>query len=284
VTDRTIYQVGYLERVPLGTPYPGIVAHVGRLLGKLPGAELVIDFTGVGRPVFDMFVYSGISPCGVLITAGTAENRDGAICSVPKLTLVSRVQALLHEGRLKILRDLSEAETLVRELQDFRVEYTATGHLTFNARAGRHDDLVLALAIAVWRAHGGGIASWGLYEATRLQVTGSATQYFIGVDLGQSRDPTAVAIVRRVDNPTPEDLISMPLATKEPTGYQPGSVEASRTSSPVQVTDEAERKRLEILNRPPPGRVVYEPINGPGAQLRPAPGSVEYAAAQLRKA
>ena len=36
-----IYQVGHLERVPLGTPYPGIVAHVGRLLGKLPDPELV---------------------------------------------------------------------------------------------------------------------------------------------------------------------------------------------------------------------------------------------------
>src|SRR6185437_8939809 len=66
------------ERVPLGTPYPGIVAHVGRLLDKLPaGTELVIDLTGVGRPVFDMFVYSGISPLGVLITAGASETRDG---------------------------------------------------------------------------------------------------------------------------------------------------------------------------------------------------------------
>ena len=58
-----IFQVGHLERVPLGTPYPGIVAHVGRLLGKLPpGTELVIDITGVGKPVFEMFTYAGISP------------------------------------------------------------------------------------------------------------------------------------------------------------------------------------------------------------------------------
>ena len=42
-----VYRVGYLERLPLGTPYPGIVAYVGRLLGRLPAAELVIDFTGV---------------------------------------------------------------------------------------------------------------------------------------------------------------------------------------------------------------------------------------------
>src|SRR6187551_3838159 len=169
-----IFQVGHLDRVPLGTPYPGVVAHVGRLLTKLPGhSELVIDFTGAGRPVFDMFVYSGISPTGVLITGGTADTRDGATCSVPKLTLVSRLQALLHEGRLKILRELAEAETLVRELQDFRIEFTAAGHLTFNARTGKHDDLVLALAIAVWRAYGGGIASWASVEAMRWRMMGS---------------------------------------------------------------------------------------------------------------
>jgi hypothetical protein len=216
--------------VPLGTPYPGIVAHVGRLLGKLPaGTELVIDFTGVGRPVFDMFVYSGISPLGVLITAGTAEMRDGMTCSVPKLTLVSRLQALLHEGRLKILRDLPEAETLVRELQDFRVEFTAAGHLTFNARSGKHDDLVLALAIATWRAHGGGMSNEGIYELYRMQATGSVAsepRYFVGVDLGQSRDPTAIAVVRRVGLTDPA-AAAEPGRKPEPV-YAPGSLEWQR--------------------------------------------------------
>jgi len=223
ITPPPIFQVGHLERMPLGTPYPGIVAHVGRLLGKLPArTELVIDITGVGKPVFEMFTYSGISPLGVFITAGTAETRDGAICGVPKLTLVSRLQALLHQGRLKIQRELAEAETLVRELQ-FRVEYTATGHLTFNARSGKHDDLVLALAIAVWRAHGGGMASYGLFELMRQQALGSAAsepRYYVGVDLGQSRDPTAIAVVRRVDPPTP-----VPEKEKPKPNYAPGSVE-----------------------------------------------------------
>jgi len=68
------------------------------------------------------------------------------------MTLVSALQALLHEGRLHIQKELTEAAELVRELQDFRVKYTEGGHLTFNAREGKHDDLVLALAIAVWRA------------------------------------------------------------------------------------------------------------------------------------
>jgi hypothetical protein len=40
----------------------------------------------------------------------------------------------------------------VRELQDFRVHFTGGGRMQFGAREGKHDDLVLALAIAVWNA------------------------------------------------------------------------------------------------------------------------------------
>jgi hypothetical protein len=284
----TLYQVGYLMRLPLGTIYPGVVAHVGRLLAQLPGAELAIDLTGVGRPVFDMFHYSGISPTGVNITAGSAERREGNVCSVPKLTLVSRLQALLHEGRLKILRALPEAETLVRELNDFRVQYTAAGNLGFNARTGRHDDLVLALAIAVWRAEGGGMGSWGIFEATRVWAGGAPTTLFIGVDLGQSRDPTAIAIVRKVDNPAPEDFVSMPIAEPPTRTYALGSVEASRTASPAPVSADWEKNRVEILARETPHHpdvrgLAPEPINGPGVKPTYAIGSVEWAAAQARK-
>jgi len=146
------------------------------------------------------------------------------------LTLVSRLQALLHEGRLKIQKELSEAETLVRELQDFRVEFTAAGHLTFNARSGRHDDLVLALAIAVWHAHGG-MAGAGMFELARRRAAalGVASalgpRYFVGVDLGQSRDPTAIAVVRRVSltDPAAAEAGRRP----EPV-WAPGSVEWQR--------------------------------------------------------
>jgi hypothetical protein len=151
----TIFQCGYLERVPLGTTYPTIVAHVGQLLqrpiwsGKI---DLSVDQTGVGRPVCDMFTSAGLTFTAVTITGGDSESSEGKSWRVPKMTLVSALQALLHEGRLHIQKELTESAELVRELQDFRVKYTESGHLTFNAREGKHDDLVLALAIAVWRA------------------------------------------------------------------------------------------------------------------------------------
>ena len=71
---------------------------------------------------------------------------------MPKLQLIGGVQALLHEGRLQIKQSLPDAETLVKELRDFRIRYSNSGHLSFGAREGKHDDLVLALAIAVWKA------------------------------------------------------------------------------------------------------------------------------------
>jgi hypothetical protein len=227
VTD--VYRVGYLERVPLGTPYPSIVAHVRSLLGRLPGAELVIDYTGVGRPVFDMFRISGISPIGVLITCGTTETHKGFIHDVPKLTLISRLQVLLHEGLLKIHKELLEAETLVRELQDFRCAFTAAGALTFNARSGQHDDLLLALAIAVWRASDGGMSNAGLfryYEQQYLKLVGGSSKPrdVVGVDLGQSRDPTAICIVRRISDPVARTF--SPLREPRPPP-QPGNLEWS---------------------------------------------------------
>ena len=69
-------------------------------------------------------------------------------------------------------------------------------------------DLVLALAIAAWRAHDGGMPSFANFELCRLAAGGAearAPQYFVGVDLGQSRDPTAIAAVRRVDYPAAAD-------------------------------------------------------------------------------
>jgi hypothetical protein len=204
----TVFQVGHLERVPLGTTYPAIVLHVGRLLARLPeGTELCVDYTGVGRPVFDLFRYSRTSPIGVLITSGVTEATIDGIAHVPKLVLVSRLQALLHEGRLKIQRDLPEAKNLVSELMDFRVQYTAAGHLTFNAREGRHDDLVLALAIACYRAAGGGVRFQGLLDYYQAELAPHPQpRHFVGLDLGQSRDPTAVAVVRRVDHPSAAEV------------------------------------------------------------------------------
>ena len=108
----------------------------------------MIDRTGVGRAVYDMFIRSGISATitGVSITAGS---RPGA-GTVPKVDLVAAVQATLGTHRLKIAPGLAEAQTLAKELESFRAKITPDRNETFSSwREKDHDDLVLALALAV---------------------------------------------------------------------------------------------------------------------------------------
>jgi hypothetical protein len=156
---RPLFQCGLLERLPLNTTYPGVVQHIRRLVAAEPflgHSEIVLDLTGVGRPVADLFNSEGLYPVKVTITAGEGEHKDErGVYHVSKLLLVSTVQTLLHDGRLQIQKDLPEAAILRAELEDFRAQVTDAGRWTFGARSGAHDDLVLALALACWRASSG---------------------------------------------------------------------------------------------------------------------------------
>jgi len=70
---------------------------------------------------------------------------------VPKLDLLSRLQGLLEQKWLRISRGVRESGTLVRELTDMRSTRRASGRLRVGADgAGQHDDLALAVALAVW--------------------------------------------------------------------------------------------------------------------------------------
>lgn len=148
------YNLLYLERVPLHTPYPDIVAHVAELLVRPPLAgkvELVIDMTGVGRPVFDLFQDAGQRPIGVSITAGTDENRKGSWrYNVSKQMLISTLDAKLHTGEFRYAPTLENVSEFVGELVDFRRKVTAAGHATWSHRTGAHDDLVLSCCLALW--------------------------------------------------------------------------------------------------------------------------------------
>ena len=67
------YHVRHLQRMPLGMSYPAIVQDIGMLLQRPPlsgTAELVVDESGVGRAVTDIFRQAGLKPIGVTITGG----------------------------------------------------------------------------------------------------------------------------------------------------------------------------------------------------------------------
>ena len=148
--------VRHLERFR-HTLYPDVADRVEAILEgpQLKGkAELVIDTTGVGPAVTDIFSKRGRSFKAVKIHGGDAESREGSIYRVPKRNLVSALQAALQTGTLKIASSLELAKILREELLNFRIKINiATGHDSYEHwREGDHDDLVLAAAMAVWSA------------------------------------------------------------------------------------------------------------------------------------
>jgi hypothetical protein len=148
--------VRHLERFR-NTLYPDVAERVGALMDspQLEGkASLVIDATGVGPAVTDIFTKRGRSFKAVKIHGGDSESREGSIYRVPKRNLVSALQVALQTGTLKIASSLELAEVLRQELLNFRIKINlSTGHDSYEHwREGDHDDLVLAAAMAVWSA------------------------------------------------------------------------------------------------------------------------------------
>ncbi len=149
------YHIRHLERPKLGTPYPAIVDRVKQLMAGDPllnRTALVVDKTGVGAPVVDLFKEAGLKPVAVTITGGNSVSRDEDGFCVPKRDLVTALQVLFQAGRLKVAGGLKLAPVLVEELLNFKVKINVkTAHDSYEAwREGIHDDLVLAVALACW--------------------------------------------------------------------------------------------------------------------------------------
>ena len=91
----------------------------------------------------------------ITITAGMGVvperwNRTGPMgYKVAKTHLIGALLVALETERLKFAPGLKLVPALEAELRDFRVKITAAANTTYGAKAGQHDDLVIAVALAV---------------------------------------------------------------------------------------------------------------------------------------
>ncbi len=139
--------IRHLERLPLGTPYTTVAERVCEIMlhpALEANSRLIVDATGVGRPVVDLLRTAKFSATvtAVTITGGDSAHNKGEEWHVPRRDLLVHLQVLLEQGRLKIARNTRETERLVRELES----------ITASGESGEHDDLVIAVALACWRA------------------------------------------------------------------------------------------------------------------------------------
>ncbi len=153
----------HLQRWQLRTSYPSIVADTVRMINGLnPGRfidrkpVLCVDATGCGAAVIDLFKLEKFNAelVPILITGGATVTEESGTFRVPKRDLVGVVQVGLQNRMLKIAESLDLSETLARELQNFTVKITDSANDVYGAwREGTHDDILLAVALAVWKAN-----------------------------------------------------------------------------------------------------------------------------------
>lgn len=162
---RSRINVTDLSRFPLQTDYVLMAATVKSGIEQLIAQGrphkpiLVIDHTGVGRGVFDIFrhLLRGMVPLlGVTITGGQKANQDEERpweWTVPKKDLVGALQIVVQGDRLRVAPALKLAAVFAQEMQNFRMKVTTSANVTYEAwRDGDHDDIVLSVALACWMA------------------------------------------------------------------------------------------------------------------------------------
>lgn len=95
-------------------------------------APVCVDATGVGDPIADALFAAGVHVVPYRFTAAS------------KLSLIQQLVLALEQGDLHLLNE----EWLLQELEHYEYQRTEAGTLRMNAPAGRHDDGVIALALA----------------------------------------------------------------------------------------------------------------------------------------
>jgi hypothetical protein len=161
---RNHYKVTGLERMR-SIDYTRVVKRLVDIVNAPPICEgnihLVVDRTGVGRPIVDMMFEHNLNPIGVSITGGDKPTHEylnqwktRQACTVPKRDLGINLALMIQNKELKVARSLPLAQVLATEMQNMTVKINSrTGHDSYGAeKAGEHDDLVLALCLSGWWA------------------------------------------------------------------------------------------------------------------------------------
>ena len=148
VADRQVKAKGIrrLWRAPEMDPDPALAAAASVWMN--------VDATGIGRAVVDALREAAGIPanhlCAITITGGTGFDlhRGAKVGSTSKEHLISRLSAVSGFRRI-LLPHTEEARIAAAELADFQFNVNDNATITYAARVGAHDDLVISLALSI---------------------------------------------------------------------------------------------------------------------------------------
>lgn len=123
-----------LERFPHVT-WAEQIARLGEIVDRYPNAILKCDQTGMGGPVIEQ-LRDLLANCTIHDVRFDANSKQG---------LIDGLSWIIERQNLR----MAPHPELMRELAHFEATSTSSGHRRLGARSGYHDDLVIALALAV---------------------------------------------------------------------------------------------------------------------------------------
>jgi hypothetical protein len=144
-------RVIHLARFELGYPYtdlPAALRGVIRQLDLSEPATLAVDATGPGLPVVEVIRRSGLyaNVLSAMITGGSSSGTksNNGVYSIARKELLSDLRVAIESRKLKTVPRLPLNDELRAELRTLEAESAAHSRV--------HDDLVFAVALALWAA------------------------------------------------------------------------------------------------------------------------------------
>jgi hypothetical protein len=136
VYDRSTNSLVYTDRFNR-IEYPFQKKKIQAISKHFNNALAVIDATGIGDPIVDDLLRSGV-PCEPV-----------KITEQSKKELIEKLSIWIEQRKIHLLRPEFDPQALI-EYDNFSYEIGPTGHVRYQAREGFHDDIVMADALAVW--------------------------------------------------------------------------------------------------------------------------------------
>ncbi len=145
------FRISHLDRIPLGVPYtkvPGMVRERVIEANLTAKVTIAVDASGPGLPVADLLRHSDLpaSVLPVIITGGSGNSKvpNKGVYTIPRKDILTLLRIAIESRRLKAPRNLAMRDEFLDELANLGAESSS--------HTRDHDDLVFAVALALWAA------------------------------------------------------------------------------------------------------------------------------------
>jgi hypothetical protein len=129
-------EVVFVDRYQ-GVDWSTQIARIKAACDRFNHAEILVDSTGAGEPIFEVLRHAGCSVQGYTFTQKS------------KAALIQNL-AFMLEKKAILLPDPKICPELIEELEAYQYSITDSDNVRTGAPSGYHDDCVIALGLAAW--------------------------------------------------------------------------------------------------------------------------------------